>query len=125
ARLLSDLGAIENGRSFAALVRETFLSLLRTYGVGGAIRTLRNMTRIQRKLMPQINELDLFADPPRPGMPVHFVFGERDALNPPALVNRLRATIAAPSTTLTVVPNGGHFVHFDHPDVVHSILVQA
>src|SRR5262245_37420461 len=44
ARLLGDLGAIEYGRSFAALVRETFLSLLRTYGVGGALRTLRNMT---------------------------------------------------------------------------------
>jgi pimeloyl-ACP methyl ester carboxylesterase len=122
---LGDLGAIENGRSFAGLVSEMLLSLLRAYGVGGAIRTLRNMTRIQRKLMPEVNGLDLFADPPRPGMPVHFVFGERDALNPPALVNRLRAAIAAPATTLTVVPNAGHFVHFDHPDVVRSILVQA
>ena len=36
-RLLGDLGAIEHGRTFAALFRETLGSLLRTYGLTGAI----------------------------------------------------------------------------------------
>lgn len=125
ARLLGDLGAIEHGKTFAALLRETLLSVVRTYGLAGGIRTLRNMNRIQRGLMPQINALDLFANPPRLEVPVHYVFGERDALSPPTLVNRLPKAIAAPATTLTVVPDGGHFVHFDHPDVVRSILVNA
>jgi hypothetical protein len=50
----------------------------------------------QRQLMPQINALDLFASPPRRVVPVHYVFGGNDALNPPALVNLVPAPIAAP-----------------------------
>jgi len=125
ARLLGDLGAIEHGRTFAGLVLETMLSQLRTYGPDGAMRTLRNMTRVQRELMPPINALDLFASPPRVAVPVHYVFGGNDALNPPALVNRLPPAIAAPATTVTIVPNGGHFVHFDHPQIVRSIVATA
>ena len=124
-RLLADLGAIEHGRSFAGLLLETLLSVLRTYGPAGAIRTLRNMRHIQRELMPPINALDLFASPPRVAVPVHYVFGANDALNPPTLINRLRAAIAAPATTVTVVPDGGHFVHFDHPQAVRSIVANA
>lgn len=124
ARLLSDLGAIEHGRTFGALLREMLLSVLRTYGVAGGVRTLRNMSRIQRGLMPAINSLDLFAAPPRIAVPVHYVFGGNDALNPPAIVNALPAAIAAPGT-LTVVPDAGHMVHFDHPDIVRSIVVNA
>lgn len=125
ARLLGDLGAIEHGRTFGALLRETLISVLRTYGLTGAIRALRNMNRVQRAMMPQLNALDLFANPPRVAVPVHYVFGQNDALNPPALVNGLPAAIGAPATTVTVVPDGGHMVHFDHSDVVRSILVKA
>ena len=125
ARLLGDLGAIEHGRTFAALLRETLISVLRTYGVTGAIRALRNMNRVQLAMLPQLNALDLFANPPRVAVPVHYVFGQHDALNPPDLVNRLPAVIGAPATTVTLVPNGGHMVHFDHSDVVRSILVKA
>ena len=125
ARVLGDLGAIEHGRTFAALLGETLLSVLRTYGPVGAIRTLRNMTHIQRRTMPQLNALDLFASPPRVAVPVHYVFGGNDALNPPAIVNRLPAAIAAPATTVTVLPNAGHFVHFDHPQAVRSIVASA
>jgi len=53
------------------------------------------------------------------------VFGGNDALNPLALVNRLPPAIAAPATTVTIVPNGGHFVHFDHPQIVRSIVATA
>jgi pimeloyl-ACP methyl ester carboxylesterase len=53
------------------------------------------------------------------------VFGQNDALNPPALVKGLPEAIGAPATTVTVVPDGGHMVHFDHPDVVRSIVVKA
>ena len=125
ARLLADLGAIEHGRTFTGLAREMLLSVLRTYGPAGALRTLRNMSRIQRALMPPINALDLFASPPRVAVPVHYVFGANDALNPPTLINRLPAAIAAPATTVTVVPDGGHFVHFDHPQAVRSIVANA
>jgi pimeloyl-ACP methyl ester carboxylesterase len=76
-------------------------------------------------MLPYLNALDLFANPPRVAVPVHYVFGQNDALNPPDLVNRLPAAIGAPATTVTLVPDGGHMVHFDHSDVVRSVLVKA
>ncbi len=125
ATVLADLGAIEHGKTFAALLREMLFSLFRTYGVGGAVRALRNMNRVQRRMLPQIASLDLLANPPRVAVPVHYVFGEKDALNPPAIVKQLPAAIAAPATTVIIVPDAGHMVHFDHPDVVRSILMHV
>jgi pimeloyl-ACP methyl ester carboxylesterase len=125
ARVLADLGAIEHGRTFAALLGEFSFSLARTYGLAGTVRTLRNMSRIQRGMLAQLASLDLLANPPKVPVPVHYVFGERDALNPAGLVNDLPVAIAAPATTVAVVPDAGHMVHFDHPDLVRSIVVNA
>jgi len=58
-------------------------------------------------------------------IPVHYVFGERDVLTPASVVTQLPATIAAPASTVIRVPNAGHLVHFDHPDLVRSIAVNA
>jgi pimeloyl-ACP methyl ester carboxylesterase len=125
ARLLSDLGAIEHGKTFTALLREFLIALIRTYGVVGGVRALRNMTIIQRKLLPEIASLDLFARPPRVTVPVHYVFGEQDVLTPPSVVKELPAAIAAPATTVLRLPNAGHMVHFDRPEIVRSIVERA
>jgi pimeloyl-ACP methyl ester carboxylesterase len=125
ARVLADCGAIEHGKTFAVLFRELSFSLIRTYGLGGTMRTFRNMNLVQRRMLAQLNSLDLLTRPPRVPVPVHYVFGERDALNPPAIVNRLPKAIGAPATTVTIVPEAGHMVHFDHPHIVRSIVVTA
>jgi pimeloyl-ACP methyl ester carboxylesterase len=83
------------------------------------------MNLVQRRMLAEIASLDLFANPPRVAVPVHYVFGERDALSPSAVVNRLPAAIAAPATTVTVVADAGHMVHFDRPDVVRSIVANT
>jgi pimeloyl-ACP methyl ester carboxylesterase len=80
ARLLADLGTIERGKRFSGLLRELLLGLIRTYGVVGGVRALRNMNIVLRKLLPEIAALDLLARPPRVMVPVHYVFGEQDAL---------------------------------------------
>jgi pimeloyl-ACP methyl ester carboxylesterase len=122
ARLLADLGGIEHGRTFNALLRETLFSLIATYGVVGAIKTLRNMNVVQRRLLPDIASVDLLANPPRLAVPVHFLFGEQDALTPAAIVKELPAAIAAPAGTVQLVPRAAHMVHFDQPDVVRSTV---
>jgi len=124
-RLLADLGAIERGRSFADLFRETLFSLIRTYGIAGAITSLRNMNLVQRRMLPELASLDLIATPPRVTVPVHYIYGERDALMPAAIVHGLPAAIAAPASSVAVVPNAGHQIHFDAPDIVRSITVRA
>jgi len=121
ARLLADLGTIEHGKTFNDLLREFLFALVRTYGVIGSVRALRNMTIMQRRLLPEIAALDLLARPPHVTVPVHYVFGERDVLTPPSVVKALPSAIDAPGTTVVRVPNGGHMVHFDHPGVVRSI----
>src|SRR5262249_40717607 len=121
AALLIDLGTIERGRTFNALAWELLVSLIRTYGPIGAAKTFRNLNLVQRTLLPEVASLDLLGNPPRLTMPVHYIFGERDALMPGALVTELPAAIGAPGTTVTRVPDAGHMVHFDRPDIVRSI----
>lgn len=125
ATLLADLGTIERGKTFATLFGETLSGLIRTYGVVGAWRALRNMNLIQGRLLPDIVSLDLFANPLRVTVPVHYVFGEQDVLTPASVVQRLSAAIAAPASTVALLPNAGHMAHFDQPDTVRSIAVNA
>jgi pimeloyl-ACP methyl ester carboxylesterase len=125
ASLLADLGTIEQGKNFNAILRETLFAMIRTYGLFGTAKALRNMNLIQRKLLPELMSLDLFDNPPRLAVPVHYVFGEQDALTPGAIVQRLPAAIEAPACTAILVPNAGHMVHFDQPEIVRSIAVSA
>ena len=125
ARLLADLGTIERGKTFNALLREALFSMIRTYGVVGAVRALRNINIVQRTMLPELVPLDLFAAPPRLAVPVHCVFGEQDALLPATVVKDLPAAIIAPACTVRLLPDAGHMVHFDQPDIVRSIAVSA
>jgi pimeloyl-ACP methyl ester carboxylesterase len=125
ARLLTDLGGIERGKKFSGLLRETLFGMIRTYGLVGTAKALRNMNAIQGKLLPQLVSLDLFANPPCLAIPVHYVFGEQDPLIPAAIVKQLPVAIAAPARTVTLVPDAGHMVHFDQPDVVRSIAMRV
>ena len=125
ARLLADLGGIERGKTFSAVLRETLFGMIRTYGLAGAAKAMRNMSLIQGRLLPELASLDLFAHPPRLAMPVHYVFGEQDPLTPAAIVKELPAAIAAPGNTVTLAPGAGHMVHFDQPETVRAIALRA
>jgi pimeloyl-ACP methyl ester carboxylesterase len=125
ARLLADLGGIERGKKFSALLRETQFGMLGTYGLAGTGKALRNMNLIQRELLPQLVSLDLFANPPRLETPVYYVFGEQDPLTSAAIVKQLPVAIAAPAKTVTLLPDAGHMVHFDQPELVRSIATRA
>ena len=125
ASLLADLGSIEHGKTFNALVREALFSMIRTYGPVGAVKALRNMNLVQRAMLPELVSLDLFASPPRLAVPVHYLFGEQDALTPANVVKDLPAAIAAPASTVLLVPHAGHMVHFDQPDIVRRVAVSA
>ncbi len=125
ARILADLGAIEHGKKFSTLLRETLFSLIATYGVLGAARALRNMNLVQSKLLPQLVSLNLFSNPPRLAVPVHYLFGEQDPLVPAEIVQQLPAAITSPQTTVILLPDAGHMVHFDQPEAVRSIAVSA
>ena len=124
-RLLADLGGIEHGKKFSAVLRETLFGMIRTYGLVGTAKALRNMNLIQRQLLPELVSLNLLADPPRLAIPVHYVFGEQDPLTPAAMVKELPAAITAPEHTAILVPGAGHMVHFDQPDVVRSIAMSV
>ena len=125
ARLLADLGTIEFGKTFGAQVRELLINLVRADGVVGAVKALRNMTLVLRRLLPDILSLNLFAEPCRVAVPVHCMFGEQDALTAAFATTGLPAAIGGPGTTAVRVPDACHLVHFDRPDVVRSILERA
>jgi pimeloyl-ACP methyl ester carboxylesterase len=69
--------------------------------------------------------LDLLARPPQISVPVHFVFGEQDALAAAFMSSELPGAIGAAGTTAVRVSDAGHMVHFDRSDVVRSIAENA
>ena len=123
--LLTDFDSIERGRTFNALLRETLVAMVRTYGVLGTVRALRNMNVIQRRMLADVATLDLLGHPPQLGVPVHVVFGEQDALTAAFMSSELAGAIGAAGTTVVRVPDAGHMVHFDRADVVRSIAEKA
>jgi proline iminopeptidase len=125
AMLLADLGTIEHGKTFATVLRETLLGMVGTYGPVGTVQALRNMNLIQRRLLLPLVSLDLLAKPPRIVIPVHYVFAEQDALTPVTIVERLPVAISAPESTVIRVPEAGHMVHFDQPEVVRAVALRA
>jgi pimeloyl-ACP methyl ester carboxylesterase len=62
---------------------------------------------------------------PQLAVPVHFVFGGQDALTAAFMDDELPEAIGASGTTAVRVPDAGHLVHFDRPDVVRSITEKA
>jgi pimeloyl-ACP methyl ester carboxylesterase len=76
-------------------------------------------------MLPELVSLDLLTNTPHVACPVHYVFGEQDALNPATLVKQLSAAVTAAASTVTVVPDAGHMVHFDQPEIVRSIAVSV
>jgi pimeloyl-ACP methyl ester carboxylesterase len=125
ARLLTDLGCIERGKGFGRLLREMLYNMVGTYGLLGTAKTLKNMSRIQRKMLPQLASLDLLANPPRLAVPVHFVIGQQDPLVPTEIIKQLSAAMTVPGSTLTELADAGHMVHFDQPEAVRSIILAA
>jgi pimeloyl-ACP methyl ester carboxylesterase len=99
--------------------------MIGAYGLVGTVKALRNLSLVQRKLLPELVSLDLLTNPPGVAVPVHYVFGEQDALTDAAIWKQLPAAIAAPVSTVNVVPEAGHMVHFDQPEVVRSIAMSA
>lgn len=125
ASLLTDLGAIERGKGFGALLRETVSNLIGTYGFLGAFKAIRNINLIQRKLLPQLVSLNLFTNPPHLAIPVYYIFGEQDPLTPYEIVTQLPLAITSLGSTVDLASDARHMVHFDQPELVRSIAVKA
>jgi len=125
AVLLTDFGTIERGTTFNAALRETLAAMVRCYGIIGTVNALRNVNIIQRRMLADVAPLDLLARPPQIAVPVHFVFGEQDALTSAFMSDQLPGMIGGPGTTAVRVPHAGHLVHFDRPDIVRSITDNA
>jgi|GEM_PF-469443 pimeloyl-ACP methyl ester carboxylesterase/uncharacterized protein YqfB (UPF0267 family) len=123
ARLLSDFGGFERGKNFGKQSYEMVVSLIRGYGLAGAVRSLRNMNAVQRKLLPELSTLNLFTDWPRPTMPIHYVFGQKDPLCPPSSIESL-SSVVKESDTLTLLPDASHMAHFDEVAAVRSVIAR-
>ena len=61
AILLTDLGTIERDTTFNAALREMLIAMVRSYGVIGIVRALRNMNIIQRRMLADMAPLDLLS----------------------------------------------------------------
>ncbi len=122
AQILTDLGLIEYGKRFGDLLLILLGSLLQGYGLGGAFRAIGNLGRVQNRLLPPIDDINLMGDLDTLQAPVHFVLGEHDAFIADAVVGYLETLTASGPHSLTFVPNAAHMAHFDAPAEVAAIV---
>jgi pimeloyl-ACP methyl ester carboxylesterase len=122
ARYLMDAGAIQRGRSSMAQTGEFLLSCIKAYGPWGSFKTLRNMSRVQARLQPDLVELDLFPSLPQIRVPVHYLVSPQDPLVPPDILKRLETVAGNAGQQVTVVPDARHMLHLDSPGAVRSVL---
>lgn len=122
ARFLADAGVIERGRSFLSLAGEMILGLLKTYGLLDTFRTLRNMSIVQGRMLPDLKELDVLPSLSQIRPPVHYLVSPQDPFMPPEVFKRLEAIAESMGQAITLVPDARHLLHFDRPDVVRSAL---
>jgi pimeloyl-ACP methyl ester carboxylesterase len=119
--LVADLGGIERGKDFGALMAAMAISLIKCYGIAGALRALRNAESIQTRLLPRLAELDLLSDWPAGSVPIRLVFGEDDLLEAPSAVKAVSSLLRR-EDSLALLPRAGHMAHFDRPDAVKEFL---
>ncbi|HEY3645178.1 MAG TPA: alpha/beta hydrolase, partial [Gammaproteobacteria bacterium] len=122
ARFLADAGALQRGRTFLSQAGELLLGLLGTYGLTGTLRSLRNMSIVQGRMLPELVELDLFPSLPKIAAPVHYLVSPQDPFMPPELLDRLSRSVTQTRQSLTTAPEACHLVHFDCPELVRSAL---
>ncbi len=122
AKILTDFGFIEYGRRFSDRILGLLSSLLRTYGLGGALRAISHLSRIQDILIPRTNDINLIADLEHLQVPVHFVFGEHDAFLSERVVGYLKMLTLSGPYQLTILPKAAHFPQFDAPQDVGRII---
>lgn len=86
---------------------------------GAPLATAAGFDGFARQLRDMMDPLEMqrfvaaWASPP-PGLPpVHLLYTRRDPMVPPALGPRLQRVV--PGATLTIVDEGGHFLHVDRP----------
>jgi len=124
ARMLADLGVVERGKRFSTLLLELLPSLIRTYGLLGALRALRNMNSVQRRMLPELAELDLLSNWPRRTVPTHYIFGGNDPLVPASIRQKVSEVVTS-GDSMTLLPDAGHMAHFDEPVIVRSMIKRA
>lgn len=122
AQLLADAGVIRRDRRFFSLAGEMILGLLKTYGLLDTLRTLRNMSIVQGRMLPELLELDVFPSLSQIRSPVHYLVSPSDPFMPPDILRQLEAIAESMGQAITLVPDARHMVHLDRPDVVRSVL---
>jgi 2-hydroxy-6-oxonona-2,4-dienedioate hydrolase len=73
----------------------------------------------------RVSRLDtLLDDLPRIPAPVQMIWGARDNLPIPSLAARVEACRKArPDVSISVIPDGGHWVQYDQSDAVNRLLI--
>jgi pimeloyl-ACP methyl ester carboxylesterase len=118
---IAQLGGIQTGTSWGAMMRGAFFGLVRTRGPIGAVRALRAMTRAQDAILPELSTWSLHHVRAL-AVPVALVHGAQDAVAPPALARAWLDAVDAPGKTLRILDGVAHLPHAEAPQIVREVL---
>ena len=126
ARILTDLGGIKAGSTYAQLALSSVKNMLlsKSYGFGDILKTMRGMEFCQNALLNEMNSLDLFKLVDAVGVPVHFIHGRNDGIAPHDIAFEFYKHLNSPRKTFTTFEHSAHMPHYDEPEKFASLLIQ-
>jgi pimeloyl-ACP methyl ester carboxylesterase len=126
-RWATNFGGVTTNETYATLVRELLVSLVRSpdYSTADVIRTVRGIGTTQAALLSEIAEVDLVRDLPRIDVPVVMVQGRLDQVAPGEATERYASVLQAPSKELVWFERSAHTPHLEEPDKFRDVLMRA
>jgi pimeloyl-ACP methyl ester carboxylesterase len=125
-RWVTNLGGIQRGTGFGALVRTNLLRLVTSphYSLREAIGAVRGMGATQARLLADLQGVDLVASAPRVAVPVAVFQGRHDAAAPPELAQRYHDRLEAPrGKALVWFEQSAHLPHVEEPERFRRALL--
>jgi pimeloyl-ACP methyl ester carboxylesterase len=124
ARLITDLGGIKMGSSYNQLQFSTVTNMLfsKAYRLRDISKTIEGMEECQNRLLPELNELNLFKRVARVEVPVHFIQGKKDVVAPFVVALKYYEFLQAETKTFTCFDHSAHTPHYDEPNKFANLL---
>jgi len=127
AKILTDLGGIRAGSSYAGLVFTSIKNMLlsKSYTIRDIGKTLRGMEFCQNALLAEMNELNLFNSITKVDVNVHFVHGKQDGISPFDVALSFYNHLLSERKEFTVFENSAHMPHYDEPEKFAKLVIDG
>lgn len=124
---ISNFGGVHRRATFGSMVRDNVWRLLMSphYSLRQVTAALRAIGETQRRLLADLQDLDLVARAPRLEVPLAVFQGRHDVAAVPAAAERYFRLVGAPRKRMVWFEESAHMPHVEEPGLFRSALLEV